>query len=155
MFYEMCGLEMTGTKAERTLELCSVKPLADGDAFEVVDDKEVWHPNWAGNLNDRINKQFVQAVVDRLWQNEDVSTAFVALIECVLTSHDSQRLRALNDGKGEITANDFSKTIMMSCVKIYFQNVHKQYTRRFNEPDKYEGTLIAGRHRGRRQGVSN
>jgi len=73
MYFEMCGLEMTGTKTERALRLCSVKPLANGEAFEVVDEKEIWHPNWAGSLTDSINTQFVQAAVDRIWQNEEVS----------------------------------------------------------------------------------
>lgn len=78
MFFEMCGLEMTGTKTECTLQLCNVKPLANGNAFEVIDDKEIWHPNWAGNLTDRVNTQFVQAVVDRIWQNEEVSITCVS-----------------------------------------------------------------------------
>lgn len=72
-----------------------------------------------------------------------------------LTTYDAQRLRIANNGTGDIEANDFSKTVIMSCAKIYFQNVHKQYIRRFNTPDKYEEALIAGRHRARRQGVSN
>jgi len=55
-----------------------------GNAFEVVNDKEVWHPNWATNLSERVNIQFMQAVVDRIWQNEEVSTSFVSPIECVL-----------------------------------------------------------------------
>src|SRR6266850_7464639 len=73
MYFEMCGLEMTGTKTECTLQLCSVKPLANGEAFEVIDDKEIWHPNWARSLSDSMNIQFIQAAVNRIWQNEKVS----------------------------------------------------------------------------------
>jgi len=61
----------------------------------------------------------------------------------------------MNNGTGDIDTKDFSKTVIMTCVKIYFQNVHKQYMLRFEEPNKYEEVRIAGRHRGRRQGVSN
>src|SRR6267142_4913014 len=73
MYFEMCGLEMTGTKTECTLWLCSMKPLVNGEAFEVVNDKEIWHPNWARSLSDSVNIQFIQAAVDRIWQNEEVS----------------------------------------------------------------------------------
>ena len=73
MYFEMCGLEMTGTKTEHTLQLCSVKPLTNGDAFEVVDGKEIWHPNWAGSISDHVNMQFIQATINRIWQNEEVS----------------------------------------------------------------------------------
>ena len=73
MYFEMCGLKMTRMKAERILRLCSMKPLANGNAYEEVNEKEIWHPNWAGSLSDRVNVQFVQAAVDRIWQNEEVS----------------------------------------------------------------------------------
>jgi hypothetical protein len=153
MFFEMCGLEITGTKTERTLQLCSMKPLTNGNAFEVINDKEVWHPNWAGNLNDQVNTQFVHAAVDRIYQNEEVSIS--SCVSDWMSAYRTQRLRTANNGTGDIETKDFSKAVITSCAKIYFQNVHKQYTCRFNTPDKYKETLIAGRHRARRQGVSN
>jgi hypothetical protein len=75
MFYEMCGLEMTGSKTSRTNELCSVEPLEEG-AFERVDDRDIWHPNWAGKIDDDVNAQFIKAVGDHIWQNEQVSIHF-------------------------------------------------------------------------------
>ncbi len=46
MFYEMCDVEMGGNKTQRTQELCAVKPLEKGAAFEVVDGRNIWHPIW-------------------------------------------------------------------------------------------------------------
>jgi hypothetical protein len=74
MFYEMYGveLEMGGNKTRRTQELCSVKPLENDAAFEVVDDKEVWHPVWDARVDHSVNAQFLKTVVERIWNNEKV-----------------------------------------------------------------------------------
>jgi hypothetical protein len=69
----MCGVEMTGNKSKRTDELCAVQPLEDEEAFQIVDGKEVWHPVWKGNIDDKVNALFVKNVIQRIWQNEKVS----------------------------------------------------------------------------------
>ena len=71
----MCGVEMTGSKSKRTDELCAVKPLEDNATFKIVDSKEVWHPLWKGNIDDKVNALFVKNVVQRIWQNEQVSVS--------------------------------------------------------------------------------
>lgn len=76
MFYEMCGLETTGNKTGRTNDLCAVEPLEDGP-FERVGDRDVWHPNWGGKIDDDVNVQFIKSICDRIWQNEQVSIHFL------------------------------------------------------------------------------
>jgi hypothetical protein len=73
MFYEMCGVEMSGNKTQRTQELCAVKPLENGAAFEVVDGIETWHPVWDARVDHIINAQFLKSVVERIWNNEKVA----------------------------------------------------------------------------------
>ena len=72
MFYDMCGLEMIGRKTSRINDLCAVEPLKEG-AFERIGDRDIWHPIWAGKIDDDVNAQFIKAVGDRIWQNEQVS----------------------------------------------------------------------------------
>jgi hypothetical protein len=38
-----------------------VAPLELGEPFEVVEEKEVWHPVWKGKINDKMNAQFIKA----------------------------------------------------------------------------------------------
>jgi hypothetical protein len=73
MFFEFCGVEMGNDKTKRTEGLCAVRPLENGEPFRVVDDKEIWHPNWRGEIKDPGNSKFLTAVVERVWQNEKVS----------------------------------------------------------------------------------
>lgn len=72
MFYEMCGVEMSGNKTRRTQELCAIKPLENGDAFKVIDDRQVWHPVWDARVDHSINAQFLKSVVEHVWNNEKV-----------------------------------------------------------------------------------
>jgi hypothetical protein len=74
----MCGMEMSGSKSKRTDELCAVKPLEDEEAFELLGDtgREVWHPVWKGNIDDKVNALFIKSVIQRIWQNEKVSVHF-------------------------------------------------------------------------------
>jgi hypothetical protein len=74
MFFEFCNVEMGNNKTKRTEELCAVRPLEDGEPFRLVDGKEVWHPDWRGEVKDPGNSRFLVAVVGRIWQNETVST---------------------------------------------------------------------------------
>jgi hypothetical protein len=48
-------------------------PLESGVPFEVVEDKEVWHPIWEGKINNKVNALFIKAAVDCIWDNEEVS----------------------------------------------------------------------------------
>jgi hypothetical protein len=72
----MCGVEESGHRGKRTDELCRVAPLESGAPFEIVEDKEVWHPVWEGKIDDGINAQFIKAAADRIWDNEEVRTIY-------------------------------------------------------------------------------
>lgn len=69
----MCSVEMTGSKTKRTEELCAVQPLANGEAYCRVEDKDVWHPRWTGKIDAKANAEFIKAVADRIWRDEEVS----------------------------------------------------------------------------------
>jgi hypothetical protein len=73
MFYEMCDVEMSANKSQRTQELCAIKPLENGVAFETIDDREIWHPVWDARVDHSVNAQFLKTVVERVWDNEKVS----------------------------------------------------------------------------------
>ena len=126
MFYDMCGVEMSGNKSKRTDELCAVKPLEDEKAFEIVEGREVWHPVWKGNIDDKINALFVKNVIQRIWQNEKVSACLSMCGQEVLTP-TFQSQRDTPGGKSEIADADFTMPAITNCVKNYWRNVHKQW----------------------------
>jgi len=88
----MCGVEMSSNKSQRTNELCAVKPLEDGRAFEVVGEDTVWHPVWKGNIDDKINVLFIKNVIQRIWDTEKVSAFLSICGQVVLTHSTFQRL---------------------------------------------------------------
>jgi hypothetical protein len=59
----------------------------------------------------------------------------------------------MNNGKGEISDADLQMSVITSCIKNYWRNVHKQHAYRC-DPEKHEQLLNNGKHRGRRQLVS-
>src|SRR6266851_1939162 len=73
LFYEMCGVDISGNKAKHTKQLCAVKPLENNLTFELVDRKETWHPRWKDKINDEVNAQFIKVVINHIQQNEEVS----------------------------------------------------------------------------------
>ena len=72
MFCGMCDVEEHDDKNRRAQGLCAIKPLEDGSAFELVGNKEIWHPLWDDQVNHKVNMQFLQAVADRVYNNEKV-----------------------------------------------------------------------------------
>jgi hypothetical protein len=152
IFFQMCGVEESGSKVKRTKDLCEVAPLESGAAFEVVDEKETWHPVWKGKIDDTINVEFIKAVVGRIWENEQVSTS-IYVLRVNMHSLFVQRIRNARNGKGEISDADFTTSAITDCVKTYWRNIHKQFMLR-RDPKKYGETLDASRLRARRQGVS-
>ena len=73
MFFQLCDVEMGNDKTRRTKELCAVRPLEGGEPSRDIDGKEVWHPDWRGEVKDLGNSRFLAAIVERIWQNEKVS----------------------------------------------------------------------------------
>ncbi len=57
-----------------TGELCVVALLETGTAYEIIEDREVWHPVWNGKINDAVNVQFIKALAEHIWENKQVSS---------------------------------------------------------------------------------
>lgn len=54
-------------KNERVLALGTIKPLPNGEPFEVTDDnKRVWHPNWLGKVDDAVNNNKNHRAFERI-----------------------------------------------------------------------------------------
>jgi hypothetical protein len=96
MFYEICGVEMSGNKTQRTQKLCAVKPLENGAAFEVINGIEIWHPVWDARVDHIVNAQFLKSVVERIWNNEKVAESVAMEMH---THPSSCRLFATPKGK--------------------------------------------------------
>jgi hypothetical protein len=64
MFYKICGVEMSSNKTQHIQELCAVKLLENGAAFEVVNEIEIWHPIWDARVDHIVNVQFLKSVVE-------------------------------------------------------------------------------------------
>ena len=58
MFFELCGVDKNDETGKRTEELLAIEPLQDGAGFHLEGDREIWHPAWRGNVNDKVNVQF-------------------------------------------------------------------------------------------------
>jgi hypothetical protein len=73
MFPDLCNISRSLSKSARAKLLNNVKPLETGKAYQEVDMKKIWYPDWKGNVDDEVNAAFIQEVVDRVWDNEKVS----------------------------------------------------------------------------------
>src|SRR5713101_5345064 len=110
----MCGVEMSGSQSKHTEELCTAKPLKDDEAFEIVDGREIWHPVWKGNINNKINVLFIKNVIQHIWQNEKVSVCLSMCGQEVLTPSAFQRFRDAPGGKSEIADANFMMPVITS-----------------------------------------
>ncbi|KAG1721249.1 hypothetical protein EDB19DRAFT_1917412 [Suillus lakei] len=136
LFFEFCCINQALKRADRIKLLCEVEPLETGEPFELCEQKQVWHPNWKGHVDDEINAVFIQEIAMRLWNNEK-----------------ALRERA---GTGQIPDGAYAIGTISDCVKSYFRNVHKQYLE-LNDDEKAEKALrrkTNSKHRARRQTVT-
>jgi hypothetical protein len=44
IFFQMCSVEWSRSRAKCTTDLYAVAPLETGAPFEIVEDREIWHP---------------------------------------------------------------------------------------------------------------
>lgn len=73
MFFDFCDIERALKKNERVLALGTIKPLPNGEPYEVTDDnKKIWHPNWLGKVDDTVNARFIHEIAQHVWNNEKV-----------------------------------------------------------------------------------
>lgn len=73
IFADFCGIERTLEKAECIQAFVIIEPQGDGKPFVMCEDGQVvWHPNFKGNVVDPVNAQFIEAVVKKVLENEQV-----------------------------------------------------------------------------------
>ncbi|KAG2053456.1 hypothetical protein BDR06DRAFT_972254 [Suillus hirtellus] len=70
LFFELCHVNKTLKKSVHIKLLCEVEPLVTGKPYELCDQKQVWHPDWKGHVDDTVNAAYIQEIVMRLWDDE-------------------------------------------------------------------------------------
>ena len=68
MYWTLCQID--ADDAERYSKL---KPLKNGEAVEVVDERNIWHPAPGNRVDDPVNRRFIKELVDRVMDDEKVS----------------------------------------------------------------------------------
>ena len=100
MFYDMCGVAITSSKAQHTQKICAIKPLDNNAAFEDVGGKKVWHPVWEQRVDHCVNTEFLTLVVERVLDNEKVSKSVSMKLYTHLLSCRSSAM--LTKGRGRV-----------------------------------------------------
>lgn len=73
MFFDLLGVEKTADFDERMKYLLeNVDPLPGDAAKEEVDGVVIWRPLWHETIKHKVNAQFVDEVVLKIWTNETV-----------------------------------------------------------------------------------
>ncbi|KAL4073656.1 hypothetical protein J3A83DRAFT_4187316 [Scleroderma citrinum] len=76
LYFQLCGIECDGTKANHIAALVAVKPLKNRQSFELsTKGLQIWHPDWLGKVDDVLNAKFIKEVVDHVFNNEKVAVA--------------------------------------------------------------------------------
>ena len=78
VFFQMCGVSNLGDKGKCTDDLCGVAPLETDAPFEIIEGTEIWHLIWEGRIDSKVNAQFVKAVANCIWENEQVSIYYMS-----------------------------------------------------------------------------
>jgi len=73
MFHEMCGVDMNRSKSDQLHDLSTIQPLANGLAFREDGNRKQWYLVWAGRIDEKVNAEFIQTMVERICENEQVS----------------------------------------------------------------------------------
>ncbi|KAL4071113.1 hypothetical protein V8B97DRAFT_2024020 [Scleroderma yunnanense] len=70
----------------------------------------IWHPDWLSKVNDEINVKFIKELAKCAFNNEKVSYT---------AQREQTQLKSIPD-------KSFSMTIIIDCIKTYFQLIHKR-----------------------------
>jgi len=73
MFHEMCGVDMNCSKSDQLHDLSTIQPLANGLAFREDGNWKQWYLAWGGKIDEKVDAEFIQAVVEWICENEQVS----------------------------------------------------------------------------------
>ena len=68
----MCGVT-SGSKEKKAKDMTDIELLGGGAAFQLVNGQQQWHPRWEENIDSEVNVTFINAMADRIYQNELVS----------------------------------------------------------------------------------
>ncbi|KAL4063512.1 hypothetical protein V8B97DRAFT_2085175 [Scleroderma yunnanense] len=107
LFFQFCGVNCDGTRKKHTVALAVVKQLGDKQLYELTDDgMQIWHPDWLGKVNAEINMKFIKELAKCAFNNDKAQ-------------REQTQLKFIPD-------KSFSMTIIIDCVKTYFQLIHKR-----------------------------
>ncbi|KAL4061858.1 hypothetical protein V8B97DRAFT_2027069 [Scleroderma yunnanense] len=71
LYFQLCGIECDGTKANYVAALVAVKPLENKQPFKLLTEGlQIWHPNWLGKVDDELNAEFIKEVGNHVFNNE-------------------------------------------------------------------------------------
>ncbi|KAG1853378.1 hypothetical protein F4604DRAFT_1933272 [Suillus subluteus] len=56
LFFKLCHVNKALKKLVRIKLLCEVEPLSAGKPYELCDQKQVWHPDWKGHVDDTVRR---------------------------------------------------------------------------------------------------
>ncbi|KAI6153462.1 hypothetical protein BKA82DRAFT_4011712 [Pisolithus tinctorius] len=74
LFCQLCGIDCSHSKKVCVAALAAVKPLDSGEPLELTaEGVEIWHPNWLGQVDDKLNAKFIEEVAERVYNNEKVA----------------------------------------------------------------------------------
>ncbi|KAG1791950.1 hypothetical protein EV424DRAFT_1336899 [Suillus variegatus] len=138
IFFELCGIDMKTARADRTELLAKSLPLANGNAYEMVDGIQVWRPHWGGKIDDKVNSLYIAEVVQRVWDNE------------TSLRNDAKK-------KGEMKDEDYDRTVISTIAKLYWRNLSQQISSHVSaeKTEKLTNKQKNARRRGRRQTAAN
>ncbi|KIN93402.1 hypothetical protein M404DRAFT_171307 [Pisolithus tinctorius Marx 270] len=107
LFCQLCGIDCSRSKKVHVAVLAAVKPLDSGEPLELTaEGVEIWHPNWLGQVDDKLNTKFIEEVAERVYNNE-------------------KSQRELTQVKN-IPDKSFNLPIITECAKTYFRSIHKR-----------------------------
>ncbi|KAI6158006.1 hypothetical protein BKA82DRAFT_22008 [Pisolithus tinctorius] len=132
LFCQLCGIDCSRSKKVRVAALAAVKPLDGGEPLELTaEGVEIWHPNWLGQVDDKLNAKFIEEVAERVYNNE-------------------KSQRELTQVKN-IPDKSFNLLIITECAKTYFRSIHKRASELQTEQGvrKAKQRLEYGRQRAR------
>ncbi|KIN96501.1 hypothetical protein M404DRAFT_33210 [Pisolithus tinctorius Marx 270] len=74
LFCQLCGINCSHSKKVCVAALAAVKPLDSGEPLELTTEEvEIWHPNWLGQVDDKLNTKFIEEVAEHVYNNEKVA----------------------------------------------------------------------------------
>ncbi|KAF8834358.1 hypothetical protein BDN67DRAFT_1016593 [Paxillus ammoniavirescens] len=117
LFSELCGLDVVAKKQHAQLLAETIQRLPNDEPYETNEaGRQIWHPNWLGNVDDELNARFIKEIADKIYNNEK-------------SRRENTQLKA------EIPDEDFDLETITESVKCYFRTIHTR-AKTLNDPMK-------------------